>query len=180
MSGASGVYSGAVCGSRLQFYRSPLSPYPADLIAFGECLKATVLFYSNFHFLKQVGYFDAPAISKPLLHTWSLSVEEQFYALWPLLLLLLAKFVPSKRIVPVLLSIAGISLLLAQLKLEFHPKDPFLCLLLPDVGAYARRGACRGAASPFQTAYRGVSNRFRPFVDRLRRHSLRRRRLSPV
>ena len=54
---------------------------PVDLVAFGKSLNATVLFYSNFQLLKEVSYFDAPAIDKPLLHTWSLSVEEQFYAI---------------------------------------------------------------------------------------------------
>ena len=51
---------------------------PSDLVAIGKSLQATVLFYSNFQLLKEVGYFDAPAMDKPLLHTWSLSVEEQF------------------------------------------------------------------------------------------------------
>lgn len=42
---------------------------------------------SNIYFWSQVGYFDADASIKPLLHTWSLGVEEQFYLLWPLLML---------------------------------------------------------------------------------------------
>lgn len=45
---------------------------------------------ANFNFWLEAGYFDAAAHSKPLLHTWSLSVEEQFYLFWPALLLLLA------------------------------------------------------------------------------------------
>jgi peptidoglycan/LPS O-acetylase OafA/YrhL len=98
---------------------------PSDMVALGKSLKATVLFYSNFHLLKEVNYFDGPAVDKPLLHTWSLSVEEQFYAVWPLLLLAMARFLPAKRVLPVLLTIAAISLLLAQLKLAQHPKDSF-------------------------------------------------------
>lgn len=43
---------------------------------------------SNFLFWTQAGYFDAESITKPLLHTWSLGVEEQFYLFWPLLLML--------------------------------------------------------------------------------------------
>lgn len=45
---------------------------------------------ANFNFWVEAGYFDAAAHSKPLLHTWSLSVEEQFYLFWPALLLLVA------------------------------------------------------------------------------------------
>jgi peptidoglycan/LPS O-acetylase OafA/YrhL len=44
------------------------------------------LFSSNFYFLSKQGYFDTDAYEKPLLHTWSLSVEEQFYLVVPLLL----------------------------------------------------------------------------------------------
>lgn len=42
---------------------------------------------SNIFFWLESGYFDSAAIVKPLLHTWSLSVEIQFYALWPIILL---------------------------------------------------------------------------------------------
>ncbi|MEM9257653.1 MAG: acyltransferase family protein [Pseudomonadota bacterium] len=44
---------------------------------------------ANIHFWLQAGYFEAAAHTRPLLHTWSLSVEEQFYLFWPFLLLLL-------------------------------------------------------------------------------------------
>ncbi len=45
-----------------------------------------MLSVSNFLFWLQSGYFDAAAETKPLLHTWSLGVEEQFYFVWPLTL----------------------------------------------------------------------------------------------
>lgn len=45
---------------------------------------------ANFNFWLEAGYFDAAAHTKPLLHTWSLSVEEQFYLFWPALLVFLA------------------------------------------------------------------------------------------
>ncbi len=98
---------------------------PRDLISFGKSLNATILFFQNFNLLKDAGYFEAPAIDKPLLHTWSLSVEEQFYAIWPLLLVLAAWLLPPKRVLPAVLALAGLSLLLAQLKLDGHPKDAF-------------------------------------------------------
>ncbi len=63
--------------------------YPADgerqaLIFSGI---AAILFVSNFYFWKTSGYFSASAEDMPLLHTWTLSVEEQFYVFWPLLIL---------------------------------------------------------------------------------------------
>src|SRR5579884_620342 len=51
---------------------------PSDLRDFAESLFATVAFSSNILFWKQGGYFAGPANWKPLLHTWSLAVEEQF------------------------------------------------------------------------------------------------------
>ena len=46
---------------------------------FGKSVIATTLFASNINFWQESGYFDAPSRLKPLLHTWSLAVEEQFY-----------------------------------------------------------------------------------------------------
>jgi peptidoglycan/LPS O-acetylase OafA/YrhL len=45
-------------------------------------------FVSNFYFAADAGYFGAAPLEKPLLHTWSLSVEEQFYVLFPVLMML--------------------------------------------------------------------------------------------
>ena len=50
---------------------------------------ATTFSVSNFYFWSQSGYWDTASALKPLLHTWSLGVEEQFYLVWPLLLFLL-------------------------------------------------------------------------------------------
>jgi peptidoglycan/LPS O-acetylase OafA/YrhL len=64
---------------------------PRDAAEFGRSLRDSALFASNFHFYSQAGYFDGPSDLKPLLHTWSLSIEEQFYVVWPALLLLIAR-----------------------------------------------------------------------------------------
>lgn len=62
---------------------------PGELAEFGKTLASTAVFLSNFTFWGESGYFDSAAELKPLLHTWSLSVEEQFYLLFPVILLLL-------------------------------------------------------------------------------------------
>ncbi len=63
-----------------------------ELLSFFESLAGTALFASNVVFFYQNSYFGVESSSKPLLHTWSLAIEEQFYILFPLYLLLLHKF----------------------------------------------------------------------------------------
>lgn len=65
---------------------------PWQLIEFGRSLIATALFASNILFWRESGYFEASAEEKPLLHTWSLAVEEQFYIFFPLAILLFWRF----------------------------------------------------------------------------------------
>ncbi len=59
---------------------------PTELRVFAASLLSAVFFGSNFYFWSKTGYFDAPAETHPLLHTWSLAIEEQFYVLFPILL----------------------------------------------------------------------------------------------
>lgn len=63
-----------------------ISLAPNDLEDFGRSVVAVTLFCSNILFWSQSDYFDTAAELKPLLHTWSLAVEEQYYVLFPLLL----------------------------------------------------------------------------------------------
>ena len=67
---------------------------PSQLYAYGQSLAANILFVSNFVFGAKSGYFSPALEEAPLLHTWSLSVEEQFYLGFPLLLALLCRHSP--------------------------------------------------------------------------------------
>lgn len=60
---------------------------PEDFTQFAKSLAAASVFASNLHFARGTGYFDAVEGSLPLLHTWTLGVEEQFYLLFPLLVI---------------------------------------------------------------------------------------------
>jgi peptidoglycan/LPS O-acetylase OafA/YrhL len=64
---------------------------PEDFMSIGKSTLAQAILASNFFFLSDTGYFEDAADTKPLLHTWSLAVEEQFYVLFPLLLIFLAR-----------------------------------------------------------------------------------------
>ncbi|MEM6278871.1 MAG: acyltransferase family protein [Verrucomicrobiota bacterium] len=64
---------------------------PIHLKGVGGALMAQPVFAANFFFWSETGYFDTANENQPLLHTWSLAVEEQFYLLLPLVLLLVMK-----------------------------------------------------------------------------------------
>jgi peptidoglycan/LPS O-acetylase OafA/YrhL len=68
---------------------------PNELVSYGESLLAAAGSASNFYFWQHSGYFDSPT-SNPLLHTWSLGVEEQFYIAFPLCLILIRRFFPNR------------------------------------------------------------------------------------
>ncbi len=73
---------------------------PNDMSSFAGSVVYALIGFSNIFFWMQSGYFDSFASLKPILHTWSLGVELQFYILWPLLLWIVCKNWPnhSKRV----------------------------------------------------------------------------------
>ncbi|HRO63184.1 acyltransferase family protein [Thermomonas sp.] len=93
---------------------------------------ATLLLGSNVWFAHATGgYFDAPAAAQPLLHTWSLSVEEQFYLVWPALLLLASRWAKRRgrdpdRAAAATLALVGLaSLVLSIVTTRTHPEFAF-------------------------------------------------------
>lgn len=65
-----------------------LALFPDEYGQLGKHVLGGAGFAANFFYWAQVGYFDTAADTKPLLHLWSLGIEEQFYILWPVILLL--------------------------------------------------------------------------------------------
>ncbi|MBL8476019.1 MAG: acyltransferase [Methyloversatilis sp.] len=65
---------------------------PHELKEFSKSLVAVSLFVSNILFWRESGYFASAADFKPLLHTWSLAVEEQYYILFPFFLIVVWRF----------------------------------------------------------------------------------------
>ena len=77
---------------------------PSDLLLFSKNLLAANFSLSNFYIWSEYGgYFSGNAQEAPLLHTWSLAVEEQFYILWPICLVLLCKLFSGPRLLLVLI-----------------------------------------------------------------------------
>ena len=85
---------------------------PSKLLEFGRSLTAVSIFSSNFLFWSESGYFGNDAELKPLLHTWSLAVEEQFYIFFPIFLAVFWRF-GLKIIITLIILISIVSLLLA-------------------------------------------------------------------
>lgn len=100
---------------------------PTDLMEFSQSLVAVSLFSSNILFWLKTGYFMTAAELKPLLHTWSLAIEEQYYILFPLFIILTWRF--RKRTTLTLLAVLGfVSLALAQWRAVDHPGSTFYLL----------------------------------------------------
>jgi peptidoglycan/LPS O-acetylase OafA/YrhL len=98
---------------------------PSDLVDFAASVLATVFFASNVLFWQQSGYFGHAAEQTPLLHTWSLAVEEQFYILYPLFLVFVAtrwkrRYVPATVAVTAASFALGLVLVAADRDAAFY------------------------------------------------------------
>ncbi|MET3183076.1 UNVERIFIED_ORG: peptidoglycan/LPS O-acetylase OafA/YrhL [Variovorax guangxiensis] len=96
---------------------------PGEFSQLGKQTTGGAAFFANLVFLGEAGYFDATAETKPLLHLWSLGIEEQFYIFWPLMLgLAWRKRWPMLRVV---LVVAVISFLINVLTVQAHRAAAF-------------------------------------------------------
>lgn len=87
---------------------APFFLLPSEFRNLGRDVMSALLFVANINFWRQSGYFAEDAASKPLLHTWSLGVEEQFYLFTPIILWLIFRYASKHRLL-----IVGLGLLLS-------------------------------------------------------------------
>ena len=101
--------------------------FPSDFRLVPKTVLAALLFCSNILFYFDSNYFATSAHTKPMLHTWSLAVEEQFYILFPIFLILIQRYASRWR-TPAIVAIAGISLALSILAVRMRPDFAFYML----------------------------------------------------
>ncbi|MBN8749815.1 O-acetyltransferase OatA [Xylophilus ampelinus] len=97
--------------------------WPGEFRALGKHLAAGAGFLANIAYYGEAGYFDANAETKPLLHLWSLAVEEQFYIVWPVLLMLAARW--HRRALAVLVGVAALSFIVNVAGVHRAPSATF-------------------------------------------------------
>lgn len=100
---------------------------PDELKDFSYSLMSMLGFSSNVYFWKTSGYFDTSSDLKPLMHTWSLAVEEQYYLLFPVLLFVMS-YIRRQILFFVLLAISVFSLVVAEWVTRINPNAGFYLL----------------------------------------------------
>jgi len=95
-----------------------------ELKELGRSIISTILFYANFFFLEAGSYFNPLNERQPLLHTWSLSIEEQFYLIFPLLMLIFRNNL--NRLLKYTIFFAALSILLSQFGGNLKFRYPFV------------------------------------------------------
>jgi peptidoglycan/LPS O-acetylase OafA/YrhL len=97
---------------------------PTDFREFGQSLIASTLYVPNILFYMEAGYFDSASHLKPLLHTWSLAIEEQFYFVFPVLAWILFKW-SKKLVIPTFSILCVASLLAASIFVHYDQSAVF-------------------------------------------------------
>ena len=99
----------------------------------GKHVASGAVFITNFIFVNESGYFDNAAETKPMLHLWSLAVEEQFYIVWPLVLWLSWK--RNFNLLTITIIVAVVSFYLNVRFVNSHPKETFFLAIGAVLGA---------------------------------------------
>jgi peptidoglycan/LPS O-acetylase OafA/YrhL len=104
---------------------------PAAYAQLSADVVASAAFFANFALLLQSGYFDIESAKKPLLHLWSLGIEEQFYLAWPLILMLAARLRLN-----ILATAAALGVASFVLNVALIGSDPVATFYLPFTRAF--------------------------------------------
>lgn len=116
---------------------------PDEYKQLGKHIAAGAGFISNFVFWNESGYFDNAAVTKPLLHLWSLGIEEQFYIIWPLLLWAAWKRKFNLLTVTIVIAIVSFALNIKGIRTDaaatfYSPQTRFWELLTGSILAYIK------------------------------------------
>lgn len=101
---------------------------PTQLTAYANSVIASLAFVSNIYFYATSGYFAPKAVDLPLLHYWSLGLEEQFYLFFPPLMIAIHQFPKGRAASVILITLTSLSLLAAEIILRRNPDAAFYLL----------------------------------------------------
>jgi peptidoglycan/LPS O-acetylase OafA/YrhL len=105
---------------------------PMEMESYAKSLLAALFSVSNIFFSHQAGYFDGASGLQPLLHTWSLAVEEQFYIFFPIMLIVVRKWAPN-RLKTAIWTITGVTFLMACIWVR---RDPIFTFFFAPLRAW--------------------------------------------
>src|ERR1700694_5666092 len=120
---------------------------------------SSAAFFSNIALLLQSGYFDIESAKKPLLHLWSLGIEEQFYLFWPLILILVARLRLSILVAASVIGIASFVLNVALIG-----SNPVATFYLPFTRAWELLAGAVLACSWSQVSQTGAASNLRASI----------------
>src|SRR6266403_459804 len=135
---------------------------PAAYAQLGSDVFASAAFFANIALLLQSGYFDIESAKKPLLHLWSLGIEEQFYLFWPLMLMLVARLRLST-----LAAVAALGVASFVLNVALIGSNPVATFYLPFTRAWELLAGAALACGWNQISQTGTASNLRATIGLL-------------